>query len=189
MITVTLTRTRTPTPTMTATLTRTRTPVPTATATATRIRTPTPTVAATPACQVVTDPAQLTTFELAIAEYRLAEKQVLRSLAPADVEQLATVAHGEALAEIIMLIEELVEQGQYQELTVQLGHVGPANRCDSRVTVLVQEKDTRLTYQPAADGDRLVKREVFDGTIAYNLIYLDGRWKVERTRKIGSSGQ
>lgn len=108
---------------------------------------------------------------------------------PAAVEQLPAFAHGEALADILARIEALRTQGLYQELTVQQLDVQQVVLRDGQMAgALVHEQYTLRTYQPAADGDRLVDEEVFDGTIVYGLIYLDARWKVERVRPVESTG-
>lgn len=132
----------------------------------------------------------MTRFKLAIGEYRLAEKAALRTLDPAVVEQLATFAHGEALTAIMECIEVLRDQRLYQELTVQQLDVQLALLWgDQTAGVKVQEEYTLRTYQPAADGDRLVDEEAFEGSIVYGLIYLESRWKVERIRPAESTGQ
>ena len=108
----------------------------------------------------------------------------------AVVEQLATFAHGEALAAIVERIEMLKAQGLYQELTVQQMDVQQAVVWEGQTAgLLVQEKYTLRTYQLATDRDRLVDEEAFEGTIVYGLIYLDSRWKVERICPVESTGQ
>lgn len=105
------------------------------------------------------------------------------------VEQLATFAHGEALASVTEHIEGLRAQGLYQELVVRQLDVQQAVLREGGQTAgaLVLENHVLRTYQPAADGDRLINEEGFDGQIVYGLIYLDGRWKVERIRQLSSS--
>lgn len=149
--------------------------------------TPTVTPAMTP--ELITSPDELTTFKLAVGQFRLAEKNALKTLEPAVVEQLATFADSEALAAVVERIEELRAQGLYQELVVRQLDVQQAVVRDGGQTagVLVLENHILRTYQPAADGDRLVDEEGFDGQIVYGLIYLDGRWKVERIRLLDSS--
>lgn len=140
--------------------------------------------------QVITKSEELIRFKLAIGEYRLAEKAALRTLDPAVIEQLPTFAHGEALAAIMERIEQLKTQGLYQELIVQQLDVQKAMMPDDWLAgVLVQERYTLRTYQPAADGDRLVEEEVFDEKIVYVLIYVDSRWKVEHIHPVPSTGE
>lgn len=155
---------------------------PTSTPTSTRVPTATP--------RVITDPAELTRFKLAIGEYRMAEKAALRTLEPAVVEQLATFAQGEALVAIMERIEVFRDQGLYQELTVQQFDVQQAVMWDDQTAgVLVQEKHALRTYWRAADGGQWVDEQTYDGSVVYRLIYLYSGWKVECIRLVESSGQ
>lgn len=184
----TATATRTPTRPPTATLTPTATPTPRPTATPTLVPSPTPSPTATATPLVITDPAMLATYQLAIAQYRLAEKAALKSLDPAVVAQLAVFAHGEALTGVTDQVASLIAQGRYQELTVQRLEVQQALLYEGQSAgVLVSETYTLRTYEPAEGGDRLVNEETYDGNIVYVLIYLESRWKVERIRRLGSS--
>ena len=198
----TLTRTATatlaPTPTATWTLTPSVTPTstptatlpPTSTETATPTLTPAPTVTETPTVtpEVVTDPARLTTFNLAIAGYRLMEKEALKAPGTPSPERWAAVADGETLAALAQQMETLQGQGLYQELVVtQLDIQQAVLRDDRSAGLLVRERDTLQTYRSGTKGSGLVGTEEFDGTTVYSLIYLDSRWKVERIRRVANN--
>ena len=145
------------------------------------------TAPATP--QVITDPAQLTAFELAIAQYRQAEKAALVTLDPAVVEQLPVFVHGEALAAIVERIESLRAQALYQELTVQQLDVLQVTLWeDQAAEAVVKEQYTLRTYRSGVEGDRGGDENAFDETAVYGLIYVDGRWKVERRHSMESTG-
>ena len=128
-------------------------------------------------------------FKLAVAEYRLAEREVLKMPAEVEAGRLATYAHGEALADLTKRIETLKAQDFYQELIVGgLDVRQVVLRTDDTAGVLISEKCVVRTYRRTAEGDRLVNEETYDGDAVYGLIKLDARWKVERIRRVGGAG-
>lgn len=181
--TVTRTPTTTPTFTVTPTSTPTSTPswTPTGTQTPTATQTPTHTPTPTPTPRIITDQAGLTTFRLAIASYRLAEKQARQNPANVDATTLSDVAAGEALESLLSEIEALRTHNQYEILTaspltitqVQVSHNGTAG-------ALVWEQYSVVTYVRGVDSDEKIDENTFDGMAIYGLVLQEGRWKVDK---------
>ena len=160
----------------------------------TALATPNPSTAATPSTseptdasstEVVTDRDLLAEYQLAILRFQQVRKVLLQTPSLPTLDDLVAVASGEALEQVRVEADELAKQRAYAELGLQQLDVTVAVvRGGSKAAVLAREKHT-LRQIGAETGDHPVMQEsAFDGKTVYVLVYLDGRWKVERTRPV-----
>jgi len=162
----------------------THAPVPGATFTPSTLAT-----TAVPTTEVVTDPTLLNEYLLAILRFQQARKALLQTPNSPTLDDLMALANGEALEQTHTEVDDLAKQGAYAELGLQQLEVAAAvMRGASKAAVLAREKYT-LRQLATKTGARPVAQEAaFDGKTIYMLVYLDGRWKVERVLPLNRIG-
>jgi hypothetical protein len=142
-----------------------------------------------PTTEVVTDPTLLNEYLLAILRFQQARKALLQTPNSPTLDDLMALANGEALEQTHTEVDDLAKQGAYAELGLQQLEVAAAvMRGASKAAVLAREKYT-LRQLATKTGARPVAQEAaFDGKTIYMLVYLDGRWKVERVLPLNRIG-
>lgn len=131
--------------------------------------------------------AEVDALELAIFEYRLAQKAALQNLDEEVIAQLPVFATGEALTSLIQQVAALRQQRMHQVLIVSRLKVQYAVPLAADCVGVLVDEDFRLqTLKVTAGGYQVIDEQIFSGQRVYGLVKVNARWKVDKVRQIES---